>query len=195
MNNQTIIHKLLRRYGYTIDKLFPRPSVLEMKKFELNRPLKVAEIGVLNGEHAESILKTLNIDKLYLVDVWESYNGYQQDFINLEEEYEVAKKRLEKYGDKVIFIKGKSAEVLDKIPNDLDFVYIDANHTYKYCSEDMENYYKKLKQGGVLAGHDIENFNIPNHYGVTKAFCKFVVKHNLKPFICRPDWWCYKEKK
>jgi predicted O-methyltransferase YrrM len=37
----------------------------------------------------------------------------------------------------------------------LDFVFVDANHTYPYVKADLENYKPLIKPGGVLAGHDI----------------------------------------
>lgn len=37
----------------------------------------------------------------------------------------------------------------------LDFVFVDANHTYEYVKADIENYKPLMKPGGVLAGHDI----------------------------------------
>jgi predicted O-methyltransferase YrrM len=37
----------------------------------------------------------------------------------------------------------------------LDFVFIDANHTYPYVKADIENYLPLMKPGAVLAGHDI----------------------------------------
>lgn len=36
----------------------------------------------------------------------------------------------------------------------LDFVFIDAHHTYESVKEDINCWYSKLKIGGILAGHD-----------------------------------------
>lgn len=36
----------------------------------------------------------------------------------------------------------------------LDFVFIDAHHTYESVKEDINCWYPKLKIGGILAGHD-----------------------------------------
>jgi hypothetical protein len=38
--------------------------------------------------------------------------------------------------------------------NSLDFVYIDANHTYEGVKEDIKYWYPKVKPGGLLLGHD-----------------------------------------
>jgi predicted O-methyltransferase YrrM len=36
----------------------------------------------------------------------------------------------------------------------LDFVYIDANHTYQAVKEDIRLWYPKVKSGGLIMGHD-----------------------------------------
>ena len=43
----------------------------------------------------------------------------------------------------------------------LDFVFIDGDHRYKYCLEDIRAWFTKVKIGGMLAGHDYNNeFNV-----------------------------------
>lgn len=38
--------------------------------------------------------------------------------------------------------------------NSLDFVFIDAHHTYKAVTEDINYWYPKIRPGGTIAGHD-----------------------------------------
>ena len=42
--------------------------------------------------------------------------------------------------------------------NSLDAVYIDAEHTYDYFLEDVKHWKGKIKDGGILCGHD---FSLP----------------------------------
>ena len=35
-----------------------------------------------------------------------------------------------------------------------DFIYIDADHSYEACKLDLESYWPKLKQGGIMMGDD-----------------------------------------
>ena len=39
----------------------------------------------------------------------------------------------------------------------LDFVFIDANHSYEACLEDIRLWFPKVKPNGVIAGHDYTN--------------------------------------
>jgi len=38
--------------------------------------------------------------------------------------------------------------------NEIDFVFVDANHSYEAVIEDLKHWYPKLKPGGIIAGHD-----------------------------------------
>jgi hypothetical protein len=47
------------------------------------------------------------------------------------------------------------ATVRDLVPAGLDFVFIDANHTYTWARSDFETYWDLIKPGGIVAFHDI----------------------------------------
>jgi predicted O-methyltransferase YrrM len=172
---------------------FPRASIKAIEKANEDscHNLIGVEVGVYKGENAKSILKTLNIDKLYLIDPYVYYDDYgdvaggQKTFDKLLKK---TIKTLQKYENKYILIKKTANDALPDIPNNLDFVYIDGNHKYEYVKQDIENYYPKLKSGGILAGHDIENGEIAEHDGIVKAVLDFAHKHKLQVKIKSPDW-------
>lgn len=52
-------------------------------------------------------------------------------------------------------LRGLSTEIADLFQsNTLDYVYIDGNHDYDHVTHDLNVWWPKLKQGGLLAGHD-----------------------------------------
>lgn len=58
---------------------------------------------------------------------------------------------------KIEFLQGLSTdeEVLSKMPhNEFDFIYIDAAHDYKNVKKELPQYWKRLRSGGLMAGHD-----------------------------------------
>ena len=68
-----------------------------------------------------------------------------------------------------------------------------TNHEQKIINkfgEDINNYYPKLKRGGILGGHDYYNGFCNEHDGVVQAVTEFVIKNNLQLFVELPDWWC-----
>jgi len=157
------------------------------------------EIGVYTGAHAESMLKHLDIKKMYLIDPYQSYDEYPESKTSwgeglpiVEEALPIATKKLCVYGPKIEWVFAKSEHAADMIPNDLDFVYIDANHAYEYVIKDIELYWPKIKKGGVLGGHDFYNGFCDNHDGVIKAVIEFVFKNNLMLHTELPDWWMVK---
>jgi len=186
----TLYKLILKYFGFILINMeFPRFSTEEIKKTFGNKELVGVEIGVSSGNNAKSILQNLNIKKLYLIDPYKNYlewddsDGMYTSQKNLNKKKQKAKKKLRDYSDKIIWIEKKSEDVLNDIPNNLDFVYIDGNHRYKFVKQDIENYYPKLKKGGILAGHDFNEFEI------VKAVFEFISKnklvlHNVK----RKDW-------
>lgn len=178
--------------------LEPRPMIKYVAK-NLKGPLTGVELGVYLGSNAISMLKNLNIKRLYLVDPYVKYEQYrdpggwvertQKDF---DEYYKKATSRLYSWPDKVVFLREYSDLAAVQIPDDLDFVYVDANHSYKYVKRDIETYYPKLKVGGVIGG---DNFD-PLYPGVAKAVLEFINKHHLKlhggQWELSFDWWVIK---
>ena len=168
-----------------------RPMMMQVKKINNKHNLKGVEIGVKYGHHAKRILNNLHIEKLFLIDPYEhlvergffwtqEYNDY----------FNEAKNNLSQFEEKIEFIKKKSEDAADDVPGDLDFVYIDGNHTYKFVKKDIELYYPKVKYGGVIGGHDIWSLN------VFIAILGFVLKKRLllHLYLKDPDWWIIKNK-
>ena len=96
------------------------------------------------------------------MDVWSQQENYDDIANKSNEEQEAilseAHGRLDKFkerGTEVEFMRMLTSEAAAQIPdNSLDFVYVDARHDYCGVKEDMELYWPKLKEGGILAGHD-----------------------------------------
>jgi len=161
------------------------------------------EIGVDEGDNAECLLTVLPIRKLYLVDPWKTYEGFEinkeyRSYTNtyhtdeqLNKSFETAKFRLKKFGDKVEFIRKKSEDAIDDVPDELDFVYVDGNHRYTYVLKDLDMYYPKLKIGGWVCGND---YNM-EHGGVVRAVREFIRKNKISGLtIGHNDWWVIKER-
>lgn len=167
-----------------------RPSIQFVKE-KMRGPLNSVEIGVWEGHNTEHIIKTLSIKKIYAIDPWTPFGSSEHNSKTMSLAEKHARKRLAKYKSKVEILKLTSEEAVKHIPNEMDFIYIDGNHDYEYVKKDIENYYKKLRIGGVLGGDDIQNRRIPN--GVAKALAEFAVKNKLDFFIEAPDWWLVKK--
>lgn len=168
-----------------------RPTIAQVKKINDKHNLMGVEIGVKFGHHAKNILNDLHMEKLFLIDPYEHLveRGFlwRQEYIDCFNE---AKNNLSKFEEKIEFIKKKSEYASDDVPDNLDFVYIDGNHTYKYVKKDIELYYPKVKNGGIIGGHDIWSLN------VFIAILGFILKKRLLSnlHLKNPDWWIIKNK-
>ena len=142
----------------------------------------VAEIGVLKGDFADKIQKITKPQKFYLIDLWKKgHVHFPNSTASIKSEicYVLCKERF-KANKNIIFKKGNSALVLKHFKdNYFDWVYIDGSHSYKGVKNDLELSRKKVKDGGIITGHDY----CPKMFdGVMKAvdeFCK-KYKYNIK---------------
>lgn len=114
------------------------------------------EVGVAAGWYS-SVLANANPQmKLYGVDPWTPYKGYR-DYVRTStlDTLEIkAHRALDKYPNYTFVKKFSMDAVGDFADGSLDFVYIDANHGDPYVTQDITEWYKKLRSGGILAGHD-----------------------------------------
>jgi len=118
-----------------------------------------AEIGVESGAYSEVLCKANPKLHLYCVDAWITYKGYR-DYTRPETIagfYENAQKTLAQYN--TTLIRKFSMDAVREIPNaSLDFVYIDGNHTFEFVTNDIAEWSKKVKPGGIVAGHDYHRY-------------------------------------
>ena len=88
---------------------------------------------------------------------------------------------------------GRSNEIVHTYKNEsLDFVFIDAGHTYEDVIEDLTNWLPKVKIGGILAGHDYSpEYPYEHSIGVNKAIEEFFGKDKIE---AREVCWIYKKQ-
>lgn len=156
-----------------------KPIDLYLKK-NYKEDLIGVEIGIADGIHAKNLLDILpNLKSLYLIDPFTPYQDgkiYKSSVVSLLDGFIENVLNTESYS-RIKFIRELSENAVDKIPNDVDFVYIDGNHSYRFVKIDIESYYPKVKSGGVIGGDD---YNYSRFPGVTKAVDEFIKKKNLK---------------
>lgn len=143
----------------------------DLPQFFVEMGYKVgAEIGTAKGVYAEALCKAGL--QLYCVDPWKDYSeyhGYGQEL--LDKQFEHTKKLLSEY-NAVILRKTSMEAIHDIADGSLDFVYIDGNHDFKYVVEDIYEWSKKVRKGGVVAGHDYL-FTMPREHD--KIHVKYVL--------------------
>jgi hypothetical protein len=136
------------------------------------------EVGVLHGLFSKTILDTWKGRKLHLVDLWAEYDEYDESFHDHEKNFSIAMENLSPYKNKIQIHRDFSSKVASQFEDEsLDFVYLDANHSYDGCLEDLIAWYPKLKIGGLFCGDDYHPGDVMDYngsmFGVTKAVQEF----------------------
>lgn len=164
----------------------PRPFTLVAEAtFRNQTSLVGAEIGVYKGLNALSILETLPVKTLYLIDPYVPYSGSVITAKMIREAYYIAHKRLSGF-KQAYWIRESSDAACSKLPM-LDFVYIDGDHSYSQVKRDITNYYPLVKNNGLIGGHDYTTL-----LGLVKACNEFAHEHNITLNTVFPDWWIIK---
>ena len=160
MNRQDF---LIERFG--VDAATPAPYYVDMTMGRLpqlfaDMGLRVGvEVGVERGVNATLLLNGMPDLTLFGIDCWEPYEGYREgdrySARRLDGFYALAKERLAPFAGRVILRKQFSVEAsLAFADESLDFVFIDANHSFQSCTEDLTAWVPKVKPGGIVSGHD-----------------------------------------
>lgn len=138
-------------------------------------PLVGAEIGVHRGKTSATLLARRPLLTLYMVDYWGLLEGIPPPEGRYGEDiYREAMDETRFAVDRRVIVPLLSPEAASEVPDGLDFVFVDAGHTYGECRDDLRAWWPKINPDGYLFGHDIDNPNPEHaHWGVRRAVEEF----------------------
>lgn len=171
-------------------------TVLDRKRFlEELRPFipnvwDGVEIGVYMGDFTQQIIEVLKPTLLTLIDPYKKGGEcYGEDLGNChtaysnEENYQDLIRRFEQeilFGC-IAIKKAFSYEVVHHFKDkSLDFLYLDGSHLYPDVKRDLEDWLPKMKDGGIISGHDYTQFD---NFGVIPAVDEFIKEHKFEMFL------------
>jgi len=142
--------------------------------------VKGAEVGVADGIHALDLCQTILNIELLCVDPYEKYH-WKHSIEDHERCYKEAQEKMSLYN--ATFLRLMSMEAINKVQdNSLDFVYIDGNHEFDFVMQDLIEWSKKVKKGGIVSGHDYYRFR---GAGVVDAVNTYTFVHQIHEwFVC-----------
>jgi cephalosporin hydroxylase len=151
----------------------------------------LVELGVWKGKSiaflATEILSLKKKPRLFAVDTWAGSDDepeHQKEVTKLggpEALYNEFCNNMRACGvDGIVHPIQKKSLVAAKMFDDesIDFLYIDASHTYEDVLADIKAWLPKIKKGGVIAGHDIKWPDV-----------KKAVKESFETYEQRGDSW------
>jgi predicted O-methyltransferase YrrM len=152
--------------------------LLNREKLLENLPKQaiVAELGVDRGDFSEIILNKSKPKKLHLIDIWSSeiYNDEKKKFVEQKFNSQIQSEVIE-------INRGYSSDVGKNFKDKyFDWIYIDTDHTYHTTKKELEIWSPKVKEGGIIAGHDfiVGYWDGLVRYGVMEAVYEFCSKYN-----------------
>jgi len=193
-----------KTYNMSVEKY---PSVLDLKQSNewqnhyisakglvpaiqaLGDNLRCLEIGVCRAENMVWFLEQCpNIKHMDGVDPYMAYHdangGMTQDQLNSF--LSLAQNNLHPFAERARLHRMRSDKFAQTVADHTyDVIFIDGDHSYDCVRNDLENFYPKVKSGGIFAGHDI---GMPD---VQRALMEFRAHNNLTNDVygCAHDVW------
>lgn len=141
------------------------------------------EIGVESGKYLSYLIESTQMF-MYGVDCWQYIEDYN-DVANISNEQHIehmkmAFENLKQYAGRCKLLRTFSVDAAKLFEDgSLDFVYIDANHTYEGAKLDIGTWGPKVREGGMLAGHDF----LDGLYLVVEELSEFGVKSAVYDYL------------
>lgn len=143
-----------------------------------------AEIGVAEGIYSQVLCLHIKDIQLACVDPWGIYyhsvSGVPYKSMEQQERcLELAHQKLDPYGVKFVR-KTSTAGAQDFSDESLDFVYIDGDHAFDFVMQDLIVWSRKVRPGGIVAGHDYYRFR---GAGVVNAVDAYTTAHQIQEWF------------
>jgi len=166
--------EIVERFGFR----YSFPTMLNLLNVE-----KLCEIGVCHGGNLFNMANS-DVGEIWGVDIWKVTQNKSQNDVGLTQaEYNEIYDKVSKIAKEkgINIIRDFSSNACKQFPDSyFDFVYIDADHSYEGCLQDIQNWLTKNKNGGILAGDDYVDAVSPvgTKFGVIEAVNEFVAAIN-----------------
>jgi len=158
----------------------------------------VVELGVFLGALSRELLAQRPDLTLYMIAAWgdndsQDYKETGDFHANASQEQQNqweknTRDNVKEFGDRAKIVKGLTTEVAKQFSKGFfDLVFIDADHSYKGCKEDILAWKDKVKKGGYISGHDYNNFDFD--FGVNQAVDEWLPKGKELEFGLNFTWF------
>ena len=153
--------------------------VLQDEIRKLGPCVRGLELGVWYGYNMGHLLEECkNIEMLYGVDPYLPYQDWNRyiDESMMQQAERSTLSIISNFPRRAHLLKMTSAQARERISK-LDFIFIDGDHSYERCYEDLNLWYDTVRPGGLFSGHD---FTLP---GVNRAILQFRQERNITGFF------------
>lgn len=135
------------------------------------------EIGVQTGLNSYMLLEFCpNIEKIVGIDPYLSYKDWDKVVPQSDQDhaFKVFSENWQHMKNRFELVKQGSNDAAKLLKDDsYDFIFVDGDHCLRQVLNDLDNYVPKVKNGGIIAGHDI------GIGSVTMAIQSWCKRHNI----------------
>ena len=183
-NVEHVKDNAMKDHYKTIEGWFTFPHIYDRMIKKAPDNATFVEVGSWKGQSAaymaEKIIEQDKNIKLYCVDTFEGSvdeKGHQNDEdVKAKRLLDVFHSNMSPFVGHYEAVQTTSVEAAKQFEDEsLDFVFIDALHTYEAVCDDIDAWLPKVKKGGYIGGHDY------NHPPVRKAVKKKLPSHTWDP--------------
>lgn len=182
------LERLVSKYSLTITRAMPitvpmfsrNELALFFQECEFSRGV---EIGVQGAKYSQVLCKANPTMEFYGIDPYLEYEdiAIPGEQIGQDQGYEIAKSIFPSNGT---LIRKKSMDAVNDFPDSyFDFVYIDGNHIFNYVANDIYYWSKKVRVGGILAGHDYRRYYPRSGIHVYQVVNAYTEAYNIRPWF------------
>jgi hypothetical protein len=160
---------------------FPIQRIVSIIEENQKNGMKVAEIGTCDGSTVKGYIDIIekNNGHHYSIDTFvgtiiteenfEAFPHYKNAVYGSygpwnDNLYETFQDNFIEYKNCMTILKGKSADIIPLLPDDMDIIIIDASHYYKDVVSDIKLCLTKIKDGGIICGDDCEDMSKANTF-------------------------------
>jgi hypothetical protein len=121
---------------------------------------RMVEVGVYRGNFAAHLLAHCEgIEKYYMLDPWRHLDAWEKPANKTDDVFEQflteTRSKTDFAAGKRVILRGKTTEVIEHIQDsELDFAYVDGDHTLKGIAIDLIRVFPKVRTGGWIGGDD-----------------------------------------
>jgi len=169
------------------------------------------EIGVNTGDFSQHILSKSGLEWLGSVDGWTTETDDTRSVFRkwairneaVEKAYRETVSKLSRFGARSSVIRKLSFDAVKEFADgSLDFIYVDASHRFSGVAMDLIQWWPKLREGGVFAGHDYwrawrcEVMEVVNGFSVENKQVLHLTTRDLNnrgKGKYPPTWWVVRE--
>jgi len=145
------------------------------------------EVGVDEGRYTKTLLNANPKLELYAIDPWKKTESYHipEGQSGLEVRMKAAFDRLASYKNCEVIRQTSMGAVGRFEDESLDFVYLDGDHEFRSLANDLYEWGRRIRPGGIISGHDFrtpKDLKIPYEH-VVQCIGGWTSAYRIRPWF------------